>query len=158
MNTNPSKRIGIWLRVSTEDQVLPLKPISNEPRSGEQWALEKINAASAWVRTLGSAKVIVAVVDTGVDYNHEDLKANMWVNAKEIPNNGIDDDADGYIDNYWGWNVAYNDNYVGGPALLHGNFVTGITSNNLLIIRQVIQPIKMDQHNTPYITPFKGIK
>jgi thermitase len=85
-------------------------PISNEPRAGEQWALEKINAVSAWARTLGSAKVIVAVVDTGVDYNHEDLKANMWVNAKEIPDNGIDDDANGFIDDVRGWNFHDNTN------------------------------------------------
>jgi cell wall-associated protease len=49
-------------------------------------------------------KIVVAVIDGGVDINHEDLKDNIWVNAKEIPNNGIDDDHNGYIDDVHGWN------------------------------------------------------
>src|SRR5690606_14160197 len=51
-----------------------------------------------------SQTVIVAIIDSGVDYLHEDLKDNMWVNHDEIPNNGIDDDGNGYIDDIHGWN------------------------------------------------------
>jgi len=51
-----------------------------------------------------SQTVVVAVIDSGVDFDHEDLKANMWVNEDEIPNNGIDDDKNGYIDDIHGWN------------------------------------------------------
>lgn len=60
--------------------------------------------------------VVVAVLDTGVDYLHEDLKDVMWVNADEIPDNGIDDDKNGYIDDIHGWNFLGNAN---GTTLNH---------------------------------------
>lgn len=66
----------------------------------------------------GNRDTIVAVVDTGVDYTHPDLINNMWVNENEIPDNGIDDDFNGYIDDYYGWNaVAEN----GRPMDDHGH-------------------------------------
>ena len=58
----------------------------------------------------GSPDVIVAVIDTGVDYNHLDLRNNIWTNPAEIPNNGIDDDGNGYIDDVYGWDCVGNDN------------------------------------------------
>ena len=58
----------------------------------------------------GSPDVIVAVIDTGVDYNHLDLRNNIWVNPAEIPDNGIDDDGNGYIDDIYGWNCVGDDN------------------------------------------------
>lgn len=60
------------------------------------------------LRGIPAQKVIVAVIDTGVDYAHEDLKEIMWVNADEVPNNGIDDDKNGYIDDVHGWNFLGN--------------------------------------------------
>ena len=53
-------------------------------------------------------KVIVAVIDSGVDYDHEDLQGKIWVNTAEIPNNGIDDDENGYVDDIYGWNYLTN--------------------------------------------------
>ncbi len=58
----------------------------------------------------GSNDVVVAVIDTGVDYNHLDLRNNIWVNTAEIPNNGKDDDGNGYIDDINGWNCVGDDN------------------------------------------------
>lgn len=63
----------------------------------------------------GKRDVIVAMIDTGVDYGHEDLQGSIWTNTDEIPDNGIDDDANGYVDDVYGWNFYNNSNavYVG---------------------------------------------
>ena len=59
--------------------------------------------------TTGDGSVIVASIDTGVNYNHPDLSANMWRNPLEIPGNGIDDDGDGYIDDVYGIDTLHHD-------------------------------------------------
>jgi subtilisin family serine protease len=64
-----------------------------------------IDAPEAWDLSTGNPEVVVGVVDTGVDYNHEDLAANMWHNPGEIPGNGIDDDGDGVVDDVYGYNA-----------------------------------------------------
>ena len=69
-----------------------------------------IDAEAAWDISIGSWDVIVAVLDTGVDYNHEDLAANMWTNEDEIAGNGIDDDNNGYIDDVRGWDFEFQHN------------------------------------------------
>ncbi len=84
--------------------------IPNDTYYNDLWGMAKIQAPSAWDITTGSSDVVVAVIDTGVDYNHEDLAANMWTNVNEIPGNGIDDDANGYIDDVKGWDFFNNDN------------------------------------------------
>jgi subtilisin family serine protease/chitodextrinase len=76
----------------------------------DMYGMKKINAPAAWDQTTGSKNIVVASIDTGVDRNHEDLKDNMWVNDKEIPGNGIDDDKNGFVDDYYGWDFANNDN------------------------------------------------
>jgi len=73
------------------------------------WGMHKINAAGAWDQTTGSNQIIVAGIDTGVDRNHEDLQGQMWVNAAETPGNGIDDDGNGYKDDYYGWDWVAGD-------------------------------------------------
>ncbi len=70
----------------------------------DQWALRVIDIPSAWKIEKGKADIIIAIVDSGVDYNHEDLKDRIWTNPKEIPGNGLDDDNNGYIDDIHGWN------------------------------------------------------
>lgn len=82
----------------------------NDPLFGKQWGMLDIGVVDGWKATKGNPEMIVAVLDTGVDYTHEDLLPNLWVNTKEIPDNGIDDDGNGYIDDVIGWDFASNDN------------------------------------------------
>ncbi|MDQ6785673.1 MAG: S8 family serine peptidase [Acidobacteriota bacterium] len=81
----------------------------NDTRFSELYGMQKISAPAAWDLTTGSAATVVANIDTGIKYTHEDLAANMWHNAGEIPNNGVDDDGNGFIDDYYGWDFFYND-------------------------------------------------
>lgn len=82
----------------------------NDPQYGQQWALKKVNAEQAWDLSKGNKNIVVAVIDTGVDSTHEDLKSSIWVNSKEIPGNGVDDDHNGFIDDSNGWDFRDNDN------------------------------------------------
>lgn len=115
----------------------------NDPSFGAQWALQNtgqgggrsgtdINALAAWNVTTGSGRIIVAVIDSGVDYTHRDLAANMWRNPGEIPGNGLDDDGNGYVDDVYGYDFANNDSDPMDDNG-HGTHVAGIlgaTANN----------------------------
>jgi subtilisin family serine protease len=69
-----------------------------------------ISATEAWETTTGSRDVIVGIIDTGIDYTHPDLSPNIYVNTAEIPGNGIDDDANGFVDDVHGWDFINHDN------------------------------------------------
>ncbi|OUL20083.1 peptidase S8 [Nostoc sp. T09] len=77
---------------------------------GNNWGVDSVKAPEVWARGYTGQDVVVAVIDTGVDYNHADLRNNIWTNTKEIAGNGVDDDGDGYIDDVHGWNFVDNTN------------------------------------------------
>lgn len=107
----------------------------NDPRYAQQWQYyqandKDIDADEAWEITTGGKTpdghdIVVAIVDDGLETNHPDMQANLYVNTAEIPGDGIDNDGNGYIDDIHGWNVDYNDgdidDYNG-----HGTPVAGI--------------------------------
>ncbi|BBD65163.1 peptidase S8/S53 [Nostoc commune NIES-4072] len=91
---------------------------------GNNWGADLVKAPEVWAHGYTGQGVVVAVVDTGVDYNHEDLKNNIWTNTKEIAGNGIDDDGNGYVDDNYGWNFAdKNNNTLDNNG--HGTHVSG---------------------------------
>jgi len=69
-----------------------------------------IDAPEAWDKHRGNRRILIGVIDTGIDYYHPDLAANIWTNPGEIPGNGVDDDGNGFIDDIHGWDFAYDDN------------------------------------------------
>jgi subtilisin family serine protease len=105
----PEKSSAIFTPSGTEAQF-------NDPMLNRVWSFTdaaqngvSVNAAYKEYGTTNTSPVIVAVVDTGIDYNHEDLKSVVWKNEKEIPGNGIDDDGNGYIDDVYGINTLIRD-------------------------------------------------
>ncbi len=139
----------------------------NDPFYDLQWGLHNtvipgadIDAPDAWGISIGSNTIVVAVVDTGVDYNHPDLSLNIWANQGEIRGNGIDDDHNGYIDDINGWNFFDgNNNPMDGNTYFntfHGTHCAGIlgaVGNNSIGIAGVnwnvtIMPLR--------VTDYKG--
>lgn len=113
--------------------------VPNDPSFSELWGLNNtgqtvngitgtpdadIDAPEAWNVTTGSRSVVVAVIDTGVNSANPELSANIWTNPGEIPDNGIDDDGNGYVDDVHGWDFLNNDN---DPTddVEHGTHVAG---------------------------------
>jgi subtilisin family serine protease len=98
---------------------------------GNNWGNDMVNAPEAWARGYTGQGVTVAVIDSGVDINHEDLRNNIWRNTREIAGNGIDDDNNGYVDDINGWNFGSgqnNNNVLPGTTSsgqAHGTHVAG---------------------------------
>ena len=84
-----------------------------------------INLFEAWEQTTGTRNVIVSVVDGGIDSGHEDLKDNLWINKGEIPDNGIDDDGNGFVDDVYGYNFVSDKGEVTLDDVGHGTHVAG---------------------------------
>jgi subtilisin family serine protease len=97
----------------------------NDPYFSGQWALPATGMPPAWDIQRGKAEIVVAVIDTGVDYNHPDIAANIWTNSGEIAGDGIDNDGNGYVDDIRGWNFVDNNNDPM-DSYGHGTHVAGI--------------------------------
>ncbi len=110
--------------VAQPDYILHTYQTPNDPRFNELWGMSNIGAPLAWNVTTGSKNIIVAVIDTGVLYNHSDLADNMWKNPGEIANNNRDDDNNGYVDDIFGYDFENNDSDPIDDAG-HGTHVAG---------------------------------
>ncbi|MDP2207609.1 MAG: S8 family serine peptidase [Bacteroidota bacterium] len=115
--------------------------IPNDPLYGQLQHLPQVKAPQAWEISQGDTNVVIAVLDTGVDWDHPDLAAAIWRNYNEIPNNGIDDDGNGFIDDIRGWDFVTgvaSDAYPGEDGDItdndpmdfdgHGTHVAGISA------------------------------
>ena len=126
--------------------------IPNDPLYNSQWGIPATKIDVVWNTTTGDSTAVIAILDTGVDWQHPDLAANIWQNKQEIPGNGIDDDGNGLIDDVRGWDFINNDNnpmddnshgtHVAGIAAAVGNNGIGIAGVNW---KARIMPIKVFQ-------------
>ena len=129
----------------------------NDPQfiSAGMYGLTKISAPAAWDLSTGSSSVVVADIDTGMRYTHQDLAPNAWTNPGEIAGNNVDDDGNGFIDDVHGWDFFYNDSDPIDDAGGHGTHTAGTigaTGNNGLNVVGVnwnvkLMPIKIYSPN-----------
>jgi serine protease len=130
----------------------------------KQTALKKIKAYQAWDIQKGDTNIVVGITDTGTDVFHPDLLPNNKINYYD-PINGIDDDNDGYTDNYYGWDLGENDSMPQWHTLGHGAFVAGITAgvvNNSIGIAGIgfkskYMPVKIDDAGGSLVMSYEAI-
>lgn len=131
-----SERILENSKITSQSDKIENEPsaLFNDPAISQAWGLKKSDAARAWSVSQGSRSIVVAVIDTGVDIKHEDLKNNLWKNpgetgldskGKDKSTNGIDDDGNGFVDDVNGWNFVSNSNSLTDNHG-HGTHIAGI--------------------------------
>lgn len=135
INPKHSRQLKLGKAVpSSKGQEKEVEVILKDPAMSQKWGLQLTQAQKAWRLSRGSKKIVVAVIDTGIDLQHEDLQDNLWVNKGEIgrdqngrnkSTNGIDDDGNGYVDDVHGWNFASNNNDLSDNHG-HGTHIAGI--------------------------------
>lgn len=114
----------VYVDFAESDIIVQASLLPDDPYFGSQWGLSAVRAPQAWDITTGNSNEVVAVLDSGMDLSHPDLAANLWQNPGEIPNDGLDNDVNGYIDDIHGWDFAYRDNDPS-DGLGHGTHTAG---------------------------------
>jgi len=131
---------NIYVSSFERDAISQIDTTPSDPGFDQLWGMDSIDAENAWTISTGSSSVVAAVIDTGVDYNHSDLAANIWVNPGEIAGNGIDDDGNGFVDDVHGYDFVNNDGdpmddnghgtHVSGTIAAEANNGRGVTGVN----------------------------
>ena len=158
-SVDPQKLISILnehpaVEFAQFNQIFRIHDLPDDPRISEQWLIDRIQLENAWEKTFGKRNVIITIIDTGIDYYHEDLHSNVWINLGEDLNanglieesdfNGIDDDNNGFVDDIHGWDFTDAPHFPDGGDFLdrdndpmdehgHGTQIAGIigaTANN----------------------------
>ncbi len=139
-------------------RVYPDQNLPNDPRFVDMWGLHNIgqsggtfdadiDAPEAWTTAGTNPKVIVGLLDDGVQMNHPDLVGNLFINPGEIPNNGIDDDGNGFVDDVSGWDFSSGDNNPNpGGSDSHGTHTAGTiaaVTNNGIGVAGVAQDVRL---------------
>ncbi len=150
-NTDPSELASLIFEKNKNildwaepEYVMEADFIPNDPSLASQWHIQKIQSYNAWDITQGDTNVVIGIVDSGSDLDHPDLAANIKYNYAENPTNGIDDDLNGYIDDWRGWDFAGanylalsedNDPNIYTSYCEHGSHVSGcaaeVTNNGI---------------------------
>ena len=137
----------------------------NDTLLSRQWYIVAVDLFRAWDIQQGDTTVVIAYTDTGTDIDHPDMVANYAYNYND-PVNGIDDDNDGYIDNFLGWDVADNDSDAGfgisGHGINVGGLISAVTDNVTGLsgagFKTKLLPVKIDQSSTGVLTAaYEGI-
>jgi serine protease len=133
--TTEVTRTSALKRIKNEASIIYAEPkpiprlfdTANDPNHTSQYYLGQMDMYRAWGVTQGDSTVVIGIVDTGTDLTHEDLDGKIAYNYAD-PVNGIDDDMDGFVDNFFGWDLSENNNYPQADANGHGVRVAGIAA------------------------------
>ncbi len=126
-------RTPTWDSTSTGAGIKALPDTPNDPLFAEAAYMQRLRMADAWDVVKGEqGDVVIAVVELGMDLGHEDLRGTLWTNPGEVPNNSIDDDANGFVDDVHGWNFSTDSPVATDPSndyrVVHGAAVAGAAS------------------------------
>lgn len=129
-----------YVTIAQNNHIIRQRLVPNDTQYGNQWQYDNngssggvvdadIDAPEAWNITTGGLTalgdtIVACVIDDGLDLSHQDFGDNLWVNYAEIPNDNIDNDGNGYVDDYQGWDADGNDDDISGGG--HGSPVAGI--------------------------------